>query len=154
MKRLKIDRRRLDFRTFPELAGELRSLRGVSYDRAGKWSLGQVCRHLNNAISQSVDGFDIHVPWVIRLFAPIALKVTLKKRSMPAGFKGPSEWAPGEGEDDATELDALLQTIGRYESHGGALHPSPLFGALTRGQWDQLHLIHAAHHLGFISPRG
>jgi hypothetical protein len=147
------DRRRLDFRTFSELRNELARLRNKPYDRAGNWSLGQNCRHINTTMTGSMDGFDVKVPAILRWIAPVALAVTLKRRRMPAGVKGPAEWMPATLPSDEAEVDALLQTIQRYEDFTGDLHPSPLFGKLPRAKWDQLHLIHASHHFGFIVPR-
>ena len=46
--------------------------------------------------------------------------------------------------------DRLIQLIQRFQQHQGSLHPSPLFGPLTRQQWDDLHVIHCSHHLGFL----
>jgi hypothetical protein len=48
----------------------------------------------------------------------------------------------------------LKETIERLRTHQGELHASPFFGYLTPDQWRRLHLIHCAHHLGFLVPKG
>jgi hypothetical protein len=75
---------------------------------------------------------------------------------MPAGLKGPEVLMPSAPEHidahDREQLQHLLATLDRYDAYSQSLKPSPLFGPLSRSQWDRLHLIHAAHHLSFIVP--
>jgi hypothetical protein len=147
-------RRTLDYRSFDELRADVRSLMGRRYHRAGTWSLGQVCDHLDKMFTMTLDGFAFKMPLALRLFAGPIKKWMLKKRKMPTGVKGPPTFMPAdEGSlNDHAAAERLLQTIDRYTSHAGELHPSPLFGKLTREEWDQIHLIHSAHHLSFIVP--
>jgi hypothetical protein len=41
----------------------------------------------------------------------------------------------------------------RLRTHQGEMHASPFFGYLTPQQWRDLHLIHCAHHLGYLIPK-
>jgi hypothetical protein len=57
------------------------------------------------------------------------------------------------GGDEAAAVERFKQAIERLRAHPGELHPSPFFGYLTPQQWRDLHLIHCAHHLGFLLPK-
>ena len=39
-----------------------------------------------------------------------------------------------------------------YRNWTEPVAPHPFFDRITREQWDRIHLIHMAHHLGFIVP--
>ncbi|MFN7890787.1 MAG: DUF1569 domain-containing protein, partial [Pirellula sp.] len=38
------------------------------------------------------------------------------------------------------------------KSHRGDIHPSPLFGALTKDELIALQIAHCVHHLRFLAP--
>lgn len=144
--------RQLDLHTFDELRTEILSLSTRPYQRAGQWSLGQNCQHLAKILNQSIDGFDIRLPWFIRIFSGFIKNRVLKNRCFPKGVQAPKPFLPDKQADDEQGVSELLKAIQRYQHHTGPLQPSPLFGRLSREEWDQLHLIHASHHLGFILP--
>jgi hypothetical protein len=50
-------------------------------------------------------------------------------------------------------VDKFKNTIARFESHKGEFIDSPFFGHLTPEEWRNLHLIHGAHHLGYLVPK-
>ena len=55
----------------------------------------------------------------------------------------------------AEEIDASTVSISRFRKHlesGGNFKSHPIFGRLTRDQWDQFHTIHCMHHLSFLTP--
>lgn len=144
------------FSDFAALREDLHALRACgSYDRAGAWSLGQICDHLTTFMRGSLEGFGFRLPWYMRLAGPLILRSTLQSRRIPAGIKTPPPLMPAVESNlqDAAAIDALLAMLDRYEQHTGPMQPSALFGRLSREQWDQIHLIHAAHHLSFITPR-
>lgn len=149
-----MERRELEFRNLDALIEDLRGLRDQPYERAGEWSLGQVCEHLRLFMISSMDGFGFRLPWLVRMAGPLILGRTLRRRRIPEGVRGPKPLLPGEeaGIDDQAAVDGLIETVERYRDHAQPLHPSPLFGRMSRDQWDQIHLIHAAHHLSFIVP--
>lgn len=144
--------RHLDLRTFDELQTEVMSLISHPYHRAGQWSLGQNCQHIAKMLNQSIDGFDFQVPWFIRIFSGWMKNRVLKSRSIPNGIQAPKLFLPDDQTPDADGVSQLLTAIQRYRHYTGPLQPSPLFGRLSRSEWDQLHLIHASHHLMFILP--
>ena len=72
---------------------------------------------------------------------------------MPAGIKGPPELMPTGPVDETTALKSFDEQLGRVRN-ATAFQKHPFFGALTREQWIDLHLIHGSLHLGFLVPRG
>lgn len=145
-------RRQLQLDSLVAVPTEARRLMEHGYDRAGAWSLGQVCEHLARAIESSMDGFDFAVPWWMRLGAPVGRWMVLRLRWMPAGAPAPRKWVPTDPVDDHVGVERLTRAIERFIAWDKPLHASPLLGHLTRDQWDLLHRLHAAHHLGFLIP--
>jgi hypothetical protein len=100
-----------------------------------------------------VDGWSFKVPWLLKaLFGRFALRRILKSRRMPA-VSTPQKPLPAPGGDERAAVGRFREALLRLESHGGPFHPSPFFGELTPAEWNDLNLIHAAHHLGFLIPK-
>lgn len=56
---------------------------------------------------------------------------------------------------DATDAEAIAgleAAVRQFADHQGEYLPSPVFGKMSREEARQLHLIHAAHHFGFLIP--
>jgi hypothetical protein len=148
-----MERRRLAFTDFAEVNAELERLRDRGYQQAGKWDLAQTCDHLSYFIKDSLDGATYRVPWLLHvLFGRIALRRILSAQRMKTGVPTPQKPLPAPGGDASAAVARLQRLIERLNAHQGDLHPSPFFGYLTPAQWRQLHLIHCAHHLGFLVP--
>ncbi|MCC5828542.1 MAG: DUF1569 domain-containing protein [Phycisphaeraceae bacterium] len=146
----------LRFDDFDAMIRHLEQLRDRGYEAAGNWSLGGIARHLRLFMTESMDGFGAKLPWFlypIRLLSKSILRRTLADRTIKPGSPTMEHWIPPEGLDDRVEVDALIATIRRYRAHDAPLHASPLFGRLDRETWDQVHLIHGAHHLSFLRAR-
>ncbi len=148
-------RRPLDFRDFGAVVADVDQLHRGGHERSGQWDLAQACDHLAYFIDSSVDGASFRVPWLLKvLFGRMMLRRILATRRMKEGVPVPDAARPKAGADEAAAVERLKRSIARFEGHGGELKPSPFFGTLTRGQWRDLHLIHCAHHLSFLSPAG
>jgi hypothetical protein len=146
--------RQLDFKDFAEVRAEVDRLHGGGYEKLGQWDLAQVCDHLTYFIQGSLDGHAFRVPWLIKfLFGRLVLRRILKTRRMRSGITTPQKPLPGPGGDEAAAVAHLQQTIVRLQAHQGEMHNSPFFGHLTPQQWRDLHLIHCAHHLGYLAPK-
>ena len=116
--------------------------------------LAQVCDHLTYFMQGSLDGFTFRVPWLLKvLFGRFMLRRILKQRRMKAGIPTPQKPPPPAGGDEAAAVAQFRQVVERFQAHQGELRPSPFFGHLTPQQWRDLHLIHCAHHLGFLAPK-
>jgi len=147
-------KRDLEYRDFKEVLAELDRIRAGDYERAGGWDLAQVCDHLSFFIQGSLDGATYRVPWLLKvLLGRLVLRRILKQRRMKAGVPTPQKPLPQPGGDEAAAVARLKHQIERLQAHAGELHDSPFFGHLTPDQWRELHLIHCAHHLGFLIPK-
>jgi len=126
----------------------------------GKWTLAQCVFHLTEYLRYPMDGFP-PVPLPIRMLLwsvrnTMAKKLyhqVLEKQSMPSGKPTIPQSVSGPGREDQPAADRLKETVDRWRTFGGALLPSPLFGAMTKDEFDQLHRVHMAHHLSFLVPR-
>jgi len=153
-------RRPLRFDDFDHVMRDVNALREKGYDRAGNWSLAQVCSHLADWMAFPLDGFP-RAPAPIRALL-WAMKNTVGRRqlrkildsgSMPAGGPTMPQTVAGAGGDESAAIERLRRTVARFRSHSGPLHPSPLFGALDKETATRLQLVHCAHHLSFLVPK-
>lgn len=147
-------RRKLKFASFEELLADLNRLTSGPVKTLGNWSPGQIFRHLAIAYNGSIDGFPMTFPLPFRLMAKVFRKKLLTM-AMPAGFKLPAAGAkamvppPTSTEEGAAELRAAVARLQREPQR--AKHP--MFGNLSREEWDRVHLTHASLHLSFLVPQ-
>lgn len=145
--------RRLDFRTWEQVLAEVDRLAATGCTRTGAWDLGQVCVHLALPIEGTIDGVNLPATWLQRhVLGPIIKRVLFRTRHIPRGVKAPEIALPGEQPDQAAAVNRLRAAIDRFRSYNGPLSPHPIFGRLSRDEWEQFHLIHAAHHLSLLLP--
>lgn len=146
--------RQLCFTDLDSAVAEAESLLASGYSPRGKWSLGQVCRHLRLVQDPSVDGY----PRWMSLFAPLRpimrrlLLARILRGDSPKGIPTSPVFAPPLGVDDATEVAALVASVARFQDHKGDYYPHPGFGRLDRQALAEVHAAHAAHHLRFLEP--
>jgi hypothetical protein len=147
-------RRTPRFHNYDELLADAQALHANGYERQGTWSLGQVCRHLAGTMEKSLEGFPKSEPWYIRFVArtfvlPSILKHQQHKRRYPA----PAYLVPPDGEDDRVGLEALKSAVARLKAHPGELQFHPVFGKMTRPQWQEFHLWHCENHFSYLLPK-
>ena len=149
-----MEKRNLRFETLAEAVDETKRLLDQGYVPHGKWSLGQICRHLALIQDGNVDGF----PKWFSLFAfvrPFAKAIFLKKimnGNSPNGLPTAPMYNPPKGIVDAVEVALYEASVERFLKHEGEYHPHPGFGRLSRSEMEKLHAMHAAHHLSFLEP--
>ena len=148
-------RRRLDFQTWPELLAEVDRLQRGGYDRTGNWDLSQTLDHIGEGLRTALRGIDRRASWIIRkVLGPIVLRRILRQRRMKAGIKVPAWWLPGPSHDESAAVDQFRGEVAAFQNMTSTPYPHPFFGAISKQQWNDLVLIHAAHHLSFLVPRG
>ncbi len=147
-------RRSLDFTTFDAMLADIGKLESGGYDRAGNWSLGQVCDHLAIVARLSLDPGVKPMPWIVRkLLARFFLRGALRKRTFSAGMRAPKKLLPGDSVPDAEGLCRWREVVDQLVNRPRETYFNPAFGRMSRDDFDQLQLIHAAHHLSFLVPR-
>ncbi|MCY2967326.1 MAG: DUF1569 domain-containing protein [Planctomycetota bacterium] len=143
----------LNFSSFQQIREELDRLCSRGYEQHGDWDLSQTCDHLAYFIEGSLDGHRFKTPWLIKtLFGRFVLRRILSQGRMPDRVPSPQKPPPAPG-DETAAVKRLRTVLDRFEHHTGEFHDSPFFGHLTPDEWRQLHSIHCAHHLGWLSPR-
>lgn len=119
----------------------------------GRWTLGQICRHLADSFDGSIDGFGDNRHRVMRtLFGRAALRRIFATGRLDDGFTVTTRLDPPADAELPESIEALRRAIDRYRAHTGPMHIHPFFGRLTREEWDRLHRIHCAHHLRRVVP--
>ena len=153
-------RRTLKFDSFPAVIADAETLLRGGYDTTGKWDLAQVAGHLAAWLSFGMDGFPKAplpvrmILWALRnTVAKGQLRKVLATKTFPPGGPTVKESVPAEGGDEAAAVETLRAAYARAEAFTGELVPSPVFGRLTRDEWVSLNLVHAAHHLSFLTPK-
>lgn len=154
-------RRNLKFNTLDEVVEDAQTLLDRGYEKTGNWDLAQVCGHLTNWVRYPMEGF----PKMPLLLKPVfwVLKNTMAKKLKRQIFAGDGSMKPGmstapasvppAGSDDATAVANLKAVYHQWQMYHGPLHPSPLFGTLSREELNSGHLNHAALHLSFLLPQ-
>jgi hypothetical protein len=154
-------RRELRFNTLDAAIADAELLLSHGYERAGNWSLGQATGHLANWLTYQLDGFPPlplflkPIFWVIRkTSATKMLDKVIADQSMPTNAQTAPTSIPAANVDDRTEVDRYKSAVARWVNHTGPYIPSPLFGDQSKERFLALHLVHAAHHLSFLVPKG
>ncbi|MFO0881243.1 MAG: DUF1569 domain-containing protein [Gemmataceae bacterium] len=145
-------RRTLRFANLPAVVAEAERLLAGGYTRGGTWSLGQISEHLTLAINGSTQGYPYLLPapgrWVIRWFFLDKIK---RRETFQGKVGAPRFLQPPDSMDDRVGVDHLRTAIQRFAT-AQPLHPSPIFGKLTREEWEAVHLWHCEHHFSFLHP--
>jgi hypothetical protein len=153
-------RRPLAFDSLDDLVRDAEHLSAVGYDKAGKWDLAQACGHLSEWFRYQIDGFP-KAPllirpmlWLVRnTFGPAAGRRAFAAGNMRPGIPTVPQSVPASGGDAGAAVAKLREAVARWQAYTGPLHPSPMFGTMTKDEWRRGHLIHAAHHLSFLIPK-
>lgn len=148
-------KRSLRFENFDAVLADVENLRARGYRSLGKWDLGQILRHLNAFMRYSLEGFPNRLPgFVGKILRPLFLDRSLKSGRMPGGIPTlrQSVFPPSDDAETERAIEDFRALARRLVEETGPTHPSPLFGPLTRDEWRLVHLVHAAHHLGFLTP--
>jgi hypothetical protein len=154
------NKRKLKFQNFDEVMIEVQRLLENGYVSHGKWNLAQSLVHLHDWMRFPMDGFPTQplpirgMMWVMsKTVAPAMLKKIIANGFSDGGPTMPSTVPPPDVMSDEASAKQYQETIERLMSHDGQMHRSPLFGPMDRERVEQLNLLHAAHHLGFLEPQ-
>jgi hypothetical protein len=129
-----------------EAQGEVRQL--------GNMALGQALGHLALWMHASIDGIpdDLRPPAAVRLLGR-AFRGAILSKGLKPGFKLPPDAAkkliPPDTITPAEGFNQLSAACARLRRETKRV-PSPVFGAMSAEQWEQLHLRHAELHLSFM----
>jgi Protein of unknown function (DUF1569) len=116
----------------------------------GRWTLGQILRHLAIAVRDTVQGPP-------STSEPTREQDILRRRlfhrgRIPDGLDAPPGLTPPPDLDARSEAESLRRAIALYPSRIGPFPAHPRVGPLTGEEWTRFHCLHCAHHLGFAVP--
>lgn len=147
------NRRTLSYTSLQEVVDDAKRLTEADAATTGNWTKGQIFEHLARTMDSSLDGFAFNVPWFIRLVGIYYFKPQIFKKGMSSGFnlKGASKKALAPDPlGDQAGLEHLIKSVQRLETESQRA-VSPLFGKMTREEWDKLHRRHSELHMSFIA---
>ncbi|MFK7778007.1 MAG: DUF1569 domain-containing protein [Gimesia sp.] len=147
------NRRTLSYASLLEVVDDARRLTEADAPTTGNWSKGQIFEHLARTMDCSLDGFTFKMPWFVRIIGKYYFKPTIFKKGMSPGFKLKGAFKKALGPDplaDQEGLEHLAKSVQRLESESQRAL-SPVFGQMTREEWDKLHRRHAELHMSFIA---
>jgi hypothetical protein len=142
-------RRRLRFADTDACAADVALLR-PGYTKAGNWSLPQVCWHLNTAINYSMRP-PPHPPTRFKPVGSFIIKTAIFFGRIPSARRSPDFVKPAPDVPDAA-IDEFLSTLLILKSFAGPFAPHHLAGKIKPEDYKRFHLVHCAHHLGYLSP--
>jgi len=146
-------RRELTYQNYDELLADAERLAAVPCRTLGNWSYAPILTHLASALGSSIDGVPFSMPFPVQLFAKLALKSKFLSKTLPAGFKIPKnaeqQFSPPDSASVQEALESLRRAAGRCQQESNCAR-HPLFGKLTRQEWDQFSLRHAELHMSFV----
>ena len=148
-------RRLLKHMTWEQVLGEVDQLHRGGYECVGKWDLSQVCDHLSIPLMEVLEGkFGFKVPWIVKLLGPTVIKrQVLKTRVIREGIRGPQRFVNVVRREESVAVNDFHATVGRFKGYRGPFPRHPVFGNMTPEQWQDIQIVHACHHLGFLLPK-
>ena len=151
-------RRELSYASLDEVMPDVECLL-AGYETAGRWSLGQICRHLAVALDRTARTAELMrgrgLPG-----GPSPEQAAARDRffavgQVPEGMPLPSaRLDPPPGLDDRAEAESLRAAVARLAATPGPFGPHPYLGPLADEDWARFHCVHCAHHLSFARPSG
>jgi hypothetical protein len=144
-------RRKVEYTSLQDIYADAERLSRGDVRTLGNWSAGQIFAHLAHTMHMSIDGLNATAPWYFRLMGRL-MKQRMLRGPMRAGFQLPAPAArqlvpgPTTAEEGLSELRAAIARLGAEPKRA----PSVVFGPLTKDEWNQLHLTHAALHMSFV----
>lgn len=147
-------RRKVAYESYEDLLADAEEMAHGVVQTLGNWSLAQIFTHLAASFEGSIDGLPFRAPWGVRLMASM-MKRKFLSQPLPAGFaidqQARTKLEPNPTVSTNEALDALRFAVSRCQTEAQrASHP--VFGNLSKDEWDQFNLRHAEMHMSFVVP--
>ena len=154
------DRRQLNFQSLDDAVADARQLLATGYRATGNWNLAQTLEHCGDWLSFPLDGYPaaaFPVSAALWLMKHTVGKAACRRILRERRFKPGSPTLPvtvkrADEVQEAVAVERLAALVQRFHAAREPLHASPLFGALTKQQHEQLQIIHLQHHLSLLIP--
>ncbi len=136
------------------LVDDLNSLRGAPVTSTGAWSPFRIFAHLAQSVDYSITGYPQMRSPTFRKTAGRAVFLAFSTAgAMRHDLAAPIPGAPDLPADGPAErgIDTLLEALERFEAHDGPLQPHFAYGALSRDDYRDAHILHVRNHLDEIA---
>ena len=148
-------RRSIGFDRLDEVMPEVDCLLG-GHATSGSWSLGQILHHLATAIGLITE---VEHPPPRPIDPEAARRFEARRRRFFSSGRFPEGVAvpfpalePPLDVDERAEAESLRSVLARFRESDGPFPSHPVFGPMSKDDWDAFHRLHCAHHLGFVRP--
>ena len=141
-------RRTVRYESFDELFADARRFSGPEVRTLGNWSQGQIFKHIAQSMDTAIDGAGFSFPAPVRWIMSLLMKRRFLTKPLPAGFKSPHKFIPGE--TSAEEGLATLEKAIARQKQESKRAPHPGFGKMSNEEHDKFNLRHAEMHMSFL----
>jgi hypothetical protein len=146
-------KRSLRFESVDELLAEVERLRQAGYTKLGEWELPQMMDHIARQMTLLLEPGGPRVPWALQWIARRVIhRMAVRKKYLPFKARAAEQLKPSPDATDASAYASLVAAVDRLRSLKGDLIDTHTFGTMSRHDYIQMQLVHAAHHLGFLIP--
>ena len=155
MAAIEVARRKLRFESLDDILREAEQMAARPHRTTGKWTYGQILRHLAKGCDACFDGFGdpTFVPWWARWFIAPLMKKRFLSETMRAGIKVPPNVTTLMPEVEVSVDEALMhlrKALDRFTSEEPS-QPHPFLGRLrNKDEYVALVLRHSELHLSFV----
>ena len=147
-------RRQLNFKSEDEVIAEIDRLRAGGYAKRGNWTLAQMCFHLGVVPTQSLKPPASTTPTQAQQRIQDGfIKVILETGKPPPGMQPPPFMIPSDACGDA-EIESFKAALTKLKSYPHSHVDFGAMGPVPTETMRKLTLIHAAHHLSHLEPKG
>ena len=148
-------RRELHFENIHQVLDEVERLAATDVKTLGNYTFPQILEHLATTMDIATRHIDPPgVPALIRMLATLFRSFVIN-RPMKPGVKLPKKAQPILWPEKPAELDSALQhfreSFARYLA-SDLKEPNPVFGRMSREEYDKLQCRHSELHLSFVTP--
>jgi hypothetical protein len=143
----------LVFNSVDDVIADVQKLRKGWEQTAGQWTLPQICWHLEIAMRTSMTPVQNPVETPEQTANKPRLQALLAAGKITGFIPAPERAVPPADAGDAA-IDAFLATLEKYKTFPGPFAPHRLFGKMTDDEARRIALIHCAHHLSYLAPKG
>ncbi len=135
-------RRTVQFNSLDEVLADIENLQTHGYDRAGNWTLGQMCNHLAGSIDLTLSKPIQMIPQFVQriVFGSFLRFAFLGKIGNAIGLRLPTSLPQKQRVDDQAGVQRLKKCFDRLREP----NTSQLLG---------FHLWHCVHHFSFLNPK-
>ena len=143
----------LKFHSIDDLLSDAGSLKISGYEKTGQWDLAMVLDHLGKAMNAPWAADAQRVPWPFSIVARLLIRRMVSRQFYPTiKFPSPKSMRPDPNVSLENADAAFREAAEKIKACNGPTIAGTPFGTLPLDDFVKMHLLHGAHHLGFLTP--